>query len=271
MKCPKCGYVSYDYLDACRKCGRDLITFKQEIGLQMLRPGDLDLSVVLSGSAAASSGRDDFTIDANFFSGQLFEQGGTVEADEAEFDISLDDDFPLPPAAAESVPPSPPEAGQHEDTVLLEDMASTLLEEQPPEVAKPSPTRDLAVDMIDMSDLEEADTVALDALETAGTQSPGADDTFVDIDLTMSDTLRIDDTLSIPVEDLTVETQGMEPPTVMADPASEELPDTELELELDRLDEESSDAEDTTLLLDPEHRNRRDDDTRNTPRPPERT
>src|SRR5262245_46142308 len=48
MKCPKCSYVSHDYLDACRKCGRDLITFKQEIGLQVTRPGDLDLSLVLS-------------------------------------------------------------------------------------------------------------------------------------------------------------------------------------------------------------------------------
>jgi len=275
MKCPKCSYVSYDYLDACRKCGRDLITFKQEIGLQMLRPGELDLSVVLSGSAAASGSRDDFTIDANFFSGQLFEQGGTVEADEAEFDISLDDDFPMPQAAAEPVPPSRSEAGRREDSILLEDVASTLLEEHVEVAPKPSATRDLAVDMIDMSDLEEAETVSLDALETASTQAPGADETCADIDLTMSDTMRLDDTLSTPLEELPTETQAMEMPTVMHDPASEDLPETELELELDRLDEESFTAEDTTVLLDPKHRNRHDDDndddTQHTTRPPERT
>src|SRR5262249_56271456 len=44
MKCPKCNYVSHDYLDDCRKCGVDLVTFKQDIGLLVLQPGMLDLS-----------------------------------------------------------------------------------------------------------------------------------------------------------------------------------------------------------------------------------
>ena len=43
MKCPKCGYVSYDYLDACRKCSVDLVDFKTAIHLEVIRPGDLDL------------------------------------------------------------------------------------------------------------------------------------------------------------------------------------------------------------------------------------
>jgi len=33
MKCPKCGFVSFDYLDKCKKCGRDLRTHKQKIGV----------------------------------------------------------------------------------------------------------------------------------------------------------------------------------------------------------------------------------------------
>ena len=79
MKCPKCKYVSHDYLDACRKCGVDLVTFKQEIGLLVLQPGVLDLSLVLGGAGA----------DSLF---ESVEEGVTLHAsDDDDFDISLDD------------------------------------------------------------------------------------------------------------------------------------------------------------------------------------
>ncbi len=32
MKCPKCHYVSHDYLDACRKCGIDLVISSKTLG-----------------------------------------------------------------------------------------------------------------------------------------------------------------------------------------------------------------------------------------------
>jgi uncharacterized RDD family membrane protein YckC len=33
MKCPKCGYHSFDHLESCRKCGRDLGEHKARFGL----------------------------------------------------------------------------------------------------------------------------------------------------------------------------------------------------------------------------------------------
>ena len=78
MKCPKCNYVSHDYLDACRKCGVDLMTFKQDIGLLVLQPGVLDLSLGLSGAGA----------DSLF---ESVEEGVTMHASDDDFDISLDD------------------------------------------------------------------------------------------------------------------------------------------------------------------------------------
>ncbi len=40
MRCPKCGYNSFDYLDSCKKCGKDLVEFKQRYGIQsILFPG----------------------------------------------------------------------------------------------------------------------------------------------------------------------------------------------------------------------------------------
>lgn len=79
MKCPKCNYVSHDYLDACRKCGIDLVAFKHEIGLLVLQPGVLDLSLVLAGAGA-----DDFF--------ESVEEEVIMHAsDDDDFDISLDD------------------------------------------------------------------------------------------------------------------------------------------------------------------------------------
>lgn len=41
MKCPKCGFNSFEYLDSCKKCGNDLAAFKMSLGLQpvVMPPG----------------------------------------------------------------------------------------------------------------------------------------------------------------------------------------------------------------------------------------
>lgn len=36
MKCPKCGYNSFEFLDACKKCRADLTAFKQSLGIRTL-------------------------------------------------------------------------------------------------------------------------------------------------------------------------------------------------------------------------------------------
>lgn len=46
MKCPKCGYNSFDYLDSCKKCGKDLVEFKQRFGIK---------SVLFPGATAATA------------------------------------------------------------------------------------------------------------------------------------------------------------------------------------------------------------------------
>ncbi|MBI1987436.1 MAG: hypothetical protein HYS70_03690 [Nitrospinae bacterium] len=43
MKCPKCGYVSFNYLERCKKCGRDLVAFKAEHNLWGIKPGTLNI------------------------------------------------------------------------------------------------------------------------------------------------------------------------------------------------------------------------------------
>ncbi len=40
MKCPKCGYISFDHLDECRRCGTDLRDTRALLGLIVVRPED---------------------------------------------------------------------------------------------------------------------------------------------------------------------------------------------------------------------------------------
>ena len=43
MRCPKCGYTSFDHLDNCKKCGKDLIEFKERYGIRsVLFPGQMN-------------------------------------------------------------------------------------------------------------------------------------------------------------------------------------------------------------------------------------
>ena len=113
MKCPKCNYVSHDYLDACRKCGIDLVTFKQDIGLLVLQPGVLDLSLVLSGA-----GGDDLF--------ESVEEGVTMHASDDDFDISLDDYTEHP--SIRRAPAGAPRSGRPEPETDLAGMDHLTLE-----------------------------------------------------------------------------------------------------------------------------------------------
>ncbi len=38
MRCPKCGYVSFDYLDRCKSCGDDLVPAKIKLNIYTKQP-----------------------------------------------------------------------------------------------------------------------------------------------------------------------------------------------------------------------------------------
>ncbi len=40
MKCPKCGYTSFDYLDECKKCGKDLRDVRSVLQIIAVSPDD---------------------------------------------------------------------------------------------------------------------------------------------------------------------------------------------------------------------------------------
>ncbi len=60
MRCPKCGFNSFDYLDSCKKCGKDLSEFKERYGItSILFPGQLNPA-----AASAEAEFDDASADA---------------------------------------------------------------------------------------------------------------------------------------------------------------------------------------------------------------
>jgi hypothetical protein len=80
MKCPKCRYVSHDYLDACRKCNTDLVAFKRKFNLMVLKPGDLDLGILVGGGREDVSDRARFSVE-----------DATAETPPGKFYIGLDE------------------------------------------------------------------------------------------------------------------------------------------------------------------------------------
>ena len=111
MRCPKCGYISFDHLEKCMKCSRDLLSAREDLNLLALRPdvpfllgslvgemqgGDAqkELSLTqeteleLSGFDMGESSGSEGTIDIGSL-GEETEQNSSEEMSLSE--ISLDD------------------------------------------------------------------------------------------------------------------------------------------------------------------------------------
>ena len=70
MKCPKCGYNSFEFHDICKKCNNDLTSFKETQGI---RPVFLQATSVAA-AVSAEEAADDFVLAPSATSGdeQLF-------------------------------------------------------------------------------------------------------------------------------------------------------------------------------------------------------
>jgi hypothetical protein len=47
MRCPNCGYISFDYLDQCVKCSTDLTGERQRLNLLEIRPNPISLQEIM--------------------------------------------------------------------------------------------------------------------------------------------------------------------------------------------------------------------------------
>jgi len=82
MKCPKCGFTSFDYLDDCKKCGADVSDVRASLGVIAISPDELAAQTPSAIPAAMAA-------------------GGAALADDHDFGAAVGDDDLLGGATAE--------------------------------------------------------------------------------------------------------------------------------------------------------------------------
>ncbi len=121
MKCPKCGYHSFEYLERCRKCGNDLAAFKSKYNLRsMILPKEQGTALVSASAAAedsafaaesaATAATASAAAKATDFGFEFMDEtpapgsSAAVDSSLAGADASLakEDAAPVPPAAFDS-------------------------------------------------------------------------------------------------------------------------------------------------------------------------
>ena len=92
MKCPKCGYHSFDHMDSCKKCSKDLAEHKAKFNLRgFFSPGLEPIAEpepVVEENHEEPDQPDDGSVDFGFD----FLEGEEDSIEEPESDITLGDD-----------------------------------------------------------------------------------------------------------------------------------------------------------------------------------
>lgn len=109
MRCPKCGYTSFESYDSCRKCSADLMAFKQTHGItpMVLPPSlraemaaGLGIETTRQSNASPDTSNDMFTFDLPTEQHQT-PTAPTAAPSPFSFDDSPAPSFDTPAAAAD--------------------------------------------------------------------------------------------------------------------------------------------------------------------------
>jgi len=104
MKCPKCGFTSFDFLENCKKCGVELQDHKSRFGLRSLIFPGLSSSAPATGSAPppteqaaeTSTGADSADFGFDFMNDEADEQQAPAAKDGSDdFDFMSDESSDL--------------------------------------------------------------------------------------------------------------------------------------------------------------------------------
>ncbi|WP_020677216.1 hypothetical protein [Geopsychrobacter electrodiphilus] len=88
MKCPKCGYNSFDHLDSCKKCGKDLAEHKARFNIRSVLLAEMPMELTstvaeeileVATATAGNVGLDDFA-----------DEGSGEDVDDFGFDFMGD-------------------------------------------------------------------------------------------------------------------------------------------------------------------------------------
>jgi hypothetical protein len=94
MRCPKCGFISFDHLDRCGKCQTDLTGERLRLNLLGVRPNSISLQEIMDRNSQ-SSGKKTGRVREEF---QVIAQRSAVSETPGPTlgeGLSLDDSFTL--------------------------------------------------------------------------------------------------------------------------------------------------------------------------------
>ncbi len=164
MRCPKCGYVSFDYNTICPKCNKDITDEQRMINLPSYRPDPPRLLDVLT--EMADDSQEDFPIDEDIHDEGTMEQDMGLELESFAQDNSIDKTVMYPDSPiAESL-----DSEGAADIALddLTDDAFDSSESPPPKESKEEVTLDLndiSVEEVELSEAVAAATGEREALK----------------------------------------------------------------------------------------------------------
>ena len=98
MKCPKCKYITFDYLDTCPRCGKDMSAEKAKLSIFSIKPDPPPLLGSLTGDLNGSSievkvpesikrGAEDMRLKGE----EVYDDGSELNIDLDEKEISESD------------------------------------------------------------------------------------------------------------------------------------------------------------------------------------
>ena len=233
MKCPKCGYMSFDFNQICPKCSKDIVTERDKMSLPSFRPAppsllgaltgeasdsNIGLSVDGSGAFAATEGETPFSP----------EDSQTIEAMEEAFEDSQSLELQIEATPEEGIH-FPAEEGGGELSADLEDLIIDTSDM--PAIETEQAPEDDAVSL-DFDELSEDETeIAFDEDITA----VGEEGDNLSLDIKSLGLDSEPETASLDLD----ESSGEEPLIAfdedIAEPGEEELP-----IELEGLDSDSA-------------------------------
>ena len=282
MKCPKCGYISFDYNQVCPKCNKDITGEQERLNIPAFKPEPPYLLAALIGDANETqtdmqdSGAYDvddgheadlsFDDSGSFDSGEVsFDDSGSFDSDEISFDDSqeLELDFETQ-EAGEFGSPGESEGIQEESVSDFDFDSATDDEEMSLDLGEPEKDldTDLDLDLDSFSDAEpEADENAFPGMDAEEEDiSLGVDDLSLDMDdLTgdepesggeaFLDTAPEEEDISLGVDDLSLDDAGSSGEMEVFE-IEEESNEPDIDLEDVSFESDESSEEDLDLGLD---------------------
>ena len=219
MRCPKCGYISFDYNQVCPKCNKNISDEQAKFNIPAFRPNPPSLLGVLTGEADESN----IGLEGNLSKSM---------ADSSEMDVGLDDSVGISTSEMEL------DEGQDLDEIGLKQEDSGDFELSGEEETLAVESEEISVEDTDAltmpSDEEEGEEISLDlgdvSLEEGGEEEKGEEEISLD-EISLGDSDITEDTAGEEIG-LAPDSEGLD---IDLDKEAGEEEKSEIELNIDDL------------------------------------